>query len=64
MESYDIEKILKDTQADIEKEIEGHMENQPYQITCSVCGADLDIKCTVDDDFDLTVVVDPHICEN
>ncbi len=41
----------------------GHMESQPYSITCSECGDNLHItKKEVDSDSDLRIEVEPCKC--
>lgn len=44
----------------LKKEIEKHMNDQPYSVTCSECGGILDTASVdVDSDYDLIVKIDP-----
>jgi hypothetical protein len=47
---------------DIKEIVKSHMENQPYRITCSECGKDLEHDSTIDLIFDLELVVTPCDC--
>jgi hypothetical protein len=45
-------------------DLEKHMKDQPCEINCSGCGADLHItKKTVHYDFDLSIEVEPCDCQ-
>jgi len=44
---------------DITDTVRNHMEQQPYQIICSVCGGDLTVQCTIDSDLDMMLKVEP-----
>ena len=43
----------------VRDELEGHMDDQPYSISCAECGETLDFKSSYDNDLDLTVEVTP-----
>jgi ribosomal protein L31 len=46
----------------IESMVSDHMDDQPYQVTCSECGNSLDFSATVDRDLDLKLEVE--VCTN
>ena len=46
----------------VEKEIEGHMADQPYSVTCAACGKDLVHTAEIDSDYDITLSVKPCVC--
>ena len=48
IKAYDIENINKDAVNSIMDEIKEHMEDQPLHISCSKCGTELAIECSVD----------------
>ena len=52
---FDIQDIMHNTIVD-------HMENQPYNCVCAECGEDLSITTKIDDDYDLTITVEPCQC--
>jgi len=60
---HDIANILTNCASEIKHEMTGHIEDQPFSITCTVCGEDLDVNCSIDNDLDLTILVEPHKCE-
>ena len=62
IEMEDIESEITNITLLIADKIKGHMEDQPYKINCSECGAYINVDCSVDSDFDLTVKVSPHTC--
>jgi len=47
---------------DIEDIISDHMDSQPYSITCSRCGKDLEHTTDIDNDQDMKLQVEPCIC--
>ena len=49
--------------SEIEDMITNHIEEQPYAITCSECGADLNNSTKTDNDLDLHIEVDPCDCQ-
>lgn len=62
IETEDIESEMIKIAPRIVDIVHNHMEEQPHKITCAECGADLNVECTVDSDFDLTIKVTPHEC--
>jgi len=39
--------------------ISEHMDNQPIQATCGDCGAILNVNTDIDEDYDITIEVEP-----
>jgi len=44
---------------ELEAIIEDHMNQQPWKISCSVCGMELEFKSFLDGDLDLEIRVNP-----
>ncbi len=42
-----------------EQIVQDHMDMQPYSIQCDDCGETLDHVTEIDNDYDLTIKVDP-----
>ena len=57
--SFDTSEILNV----VEAEISNHMDTQPYRLTCSLCGANLNFECTLDEEYNLFLVVVPCTCQ-
>lgn len=47
---------------DIKEIVSSHMDNQPYNITCSECGASLEYTKSIDGCFDLDIEIRPCDC--
>ena len=43
------------------KAVEEHMDAQPYSATCCECDNNVIVHATIDNDYDLTITVEP--CE-
>lgn len=62
--AIDIKDIVSDMVCEIEKRLDGHMNEQPYSIKCSLCGSELNLFTTdVDIEFDLSIYVDVCDCQ-